>query len=424
MAQLSTLPGKKPTPPTLKQRKVVKKSLGPVSVEFGPKKLSAGEEKVKDENSASADLKHGETENSVGNFRDPVDYADFPFDVDHEWTSSVQSRESCADQNETRMGTQDLERGVTPTKLSNDGKSIKRMAHAGLSPDPKRSFVTEIAPPGDSDISEPTTSQRKLKAKKKLASLTGFKDVKEMNQLVNNYQLGGKTRGSDRAGVSCQGDDVLADILGQISGALTSQEKKSEKVHNQEQNVPVVSQKLPDLSSVSAQEDNVKDESILGAEDGDVLDEILSELGSGACPEQKTDIPQLSSKAKDNHKRTPIQLVERDKKATEKETEETVVSSKVDIPQEKECRMDTEAEGGAHEKRKHPENTGKGAELESSDQAMVHSTLSEMTRPTTPTRGKNINMHAELDEELVGSFGQLSPFKTTHIARWDLGHLC
>jgi hypothetical protein len=106
---------------------------------------------------------------------------------------------------------------ATPTKSTADGK-MKRMAQPGISPDPKRLVAADTEETISNLALESTRGQRAIKARRQLATIGGFRDVKAMDQSVNSYQLGVGNLGNRQTDVSVAGDDVLSDILGQMGG--------------------------------------------------------------------------------------------------------------------------------------------------------------------------------------------------------------
>ncbi|KAL8576064.1 hypothetical protein ACOMHN_001414 [Nucella lapillus] len=292
VSKLTAMPGKKAPPPKVEQRRGAKKSLGPVSVEFGKKSVSEGQ---------NAESK----ESAVMIVDDVAPESSAKFAVRS--CPQGDSDEVGLDNHHNDLGGFDVESGclrtgsgiskpqeshaerplpakppVTPTKNSTDRNTAKRMAVQGLSPDPKRLFGVDAAAATvvESQGSKMTVSQCKVKAKRQLASLTGFRNVKEMNQTVNSYQLGGSTKPASRADTAATlaKDDILADILGEIANKPAPQRRKST-----EKKTSAPSTQKPAVSGDSPEAESMETESACDASEDSVLNEILGELDSKLC---------------------------------------------------------------------------------------------------------------------------------------------
>ncbi|XP_076435197.1 DNA replication ATP-dependent helicase/nuclease DNA2-like [Babylonia areolata] len=438
VAQLCTMPGKKPSQP--KPKKVVKKSLGLVSVEFGKKRLSDDEKvegKTKENSvfmgvgvsdcSADASL----TSCSASNSRTDMVGLEMHMnasDFNPESGYSSSCTEPQGSNTVLQSADQHTVQSSTPTKTCSDRNSVKRMAVQGLSPNPKRT-VGDVALMTDSNPdSKPSTCQRKVKAKRQLASLTGFKDVREMNQSVNHYQLGGSSKTVTKTDASCTKDDVLADILGEMADTTALQQKKSEKKRSDP-----ISQKRAGLitgdSAVKAE--SVKIGSSVDTSEDEVLKEILGELDNKlgpnlntGLPQHKTKIPQHSTKIPQHSTKIPQQSTSLRQQETKLLNQTSDCVTKDSIKSHVPHSADDKPAVSEPCKLSPDRNTARKGEPNSGKQASCDVTLCDITPQATggtPTklRRKHLSVEVEdpVDSELASSLGQLSPFKNRRSAR-------
>ena len=476
---LSTVPGTKLSPPKSKPKRVVKKSLGLVSVEFGQTLLSGGTEREggKGRNSLSVNSGNAECRSNATNLMnsnsnassemrkmglirlgEDVDFTDFSFESGFSPPPVKSPQPSSSQEGAFVTTVPDSKHAVTPTKSSADGQSVKRMAQSGLSPDPKRTFSTEALHVDDWDRPlEPTTSQRMVKAKGHLALMGKFKDVKEMNHSVNNYQLGGGTRDKVNNDVTCAEDAVLADILGQMGDIPTQQQKKPDYVsHNEKRSLVLLStslqeQKMESESLVCSAQDKVLGENLgaVNAQDDAVLGEILGELNNAVGQEHgtgswKCSKPKTSKRNLHNSFSKAGSLIKKERRTSdlgqpaEASTvqnnswrQENIVKHSTWQPADTESKSAFTADFLAADEHsldgrsnREPVHSLKQTGIKSisiADRADDADNEGGLKVKVTPTKAGEQCLHLPADaaEVLAGCFGQMSPFKST-TPRWGV----
>ncbi|KAK7487914.1 hypothetical protein BaRGS_00020815 [Batillaria attramentaria] len=400
-SSLTTMPGKKPSLlKAPKTKRVLKKTSGLVSVEFGKQTISERNACVQNVSSDAeikqmVDLTEDCMECTVSMsetvlFSEANDYKD-------NCGASHFSDKTFPSEKNLDCEVQKATDSATPTKLYSDGKSVKRMSKSGLSPDAKRtSHVsdTEMSTSMHPDLSVPS---RAIKAKRQLVAMSAFKDIKELNRSVNTYQLGGAPR--DRlpeTEASCEDDAVLADILGQMVNTTGPQKQ----FVNQSQEKPVTT--IPDTQVADICEN--EEEGRTAMESDNLLDDILDELQNPANLTNTNKRQKLGNSADRNHKPFSFTREERE------DVVPTRIKPKTPVPapflvaeQKKVCKVPdlrqfdqvTTSSGGK-------ERTVNHLSGRNNDGAF---------RQTSDLDTQDHHVSADVEDALAGSFSEMSPFK-------------
>lgn len=106
----------------------------------------------------------------------------------------------------------------TPTKMTSDGRNLKRMAKSGTSPVPKRTTDSVTAEPSGRAPEAIIISQTNAANTKRLLLFNkDFSDVNTIVRSVNSYQVSGSVKHKQQEGqVTCSGDKLLGEILNEI----------------------------------------------------------------------------------------------------------------------------------------------------------------------------------------------------------------
>ncbi|KAK7088075.1 hypothetical protein V1264_022042 [Littorina saxatilis] len=503
-SMLSTMPGKRTSPPKTKlKQRTVSKPMGPVSIEFGQKRLSDCQGREESCGDGLIPSNNGKTDNllstgktvssdkacpqsaksSLIKFGEDVDYSDFAFESG--CSSPVSFPNPVLEQTAQEVAVADSKQAVTPTKSYSDGNTVKRMAKSGSSPAPKKIFQPEndgerlseastshqkslvemcntqskedrlhipTSYPIDNSFTDSSTShsedtslreqsasqsQRLVKAKRQLATMSGFRDVKEMNQSVNNYQIGGSTKGVKTNTVTCAEDDVLADILGQMDGVSAKQVHKPDHAFSKDKEHQAVALKT-NFALTDEQKMDVEF-SVCETQDDDVLGEILGELNSSWSLKQTADSYQqdklrCANKKGLNPQRRCSSGKDSAQVFTDRESEEVIMTGpsveepmESNSPQIDESKIPTPVNTGHNSGiARHSHNTDTLKE-EHKDKQFFHSLKRAADKSIhhtekydrvvksqiTPTK-KNadcLDLPKNMEDMLAGSFDQLSPFK-------------